>query len=476
MLVVYKSKDLLEYQPIVDWISTYNKKDNLDYVRRVIYYLRWRKITIEELMQSQNEEEFFELFVAEFTAKDRRSYGISITTVVRSFLRFIGCNVKTKHRLKENWYFETDPIMVKFLKLFRAKATKKGANIALNDYCQFRNTTPSKLLEEDSNEVDLMFSLLDFKDYLLQGEEILEQTAWRKVNTIRKFYRNLKQIRIEFDDSVKPKPLKRIYATTREEMITKEEMIKMLEVADVRDSLIILGLWETGLNTSDLTKITYGQLKAFLDLEEPDNVPEGAIFKHIRSKYPIEFFCGIGKQTLKYASLWLKQRTAGVLGAAEKLTDKTIIFSTKIEPYTQPNHRTINNITKRISELAAIRKLVPTDFRNTFYSKLTETGMDKDTREMLMGHTLGIAGHYSISQQDYYLLEYLKYFDICFDLNVSNERILSLEEENKEVKTILNEVTNILEQLGLSLLDPENETTFSREDFLRTLAKLRKMR
>lgn len=475
MWLTMKAKDLLVYDQVKDWMKTYNAKDKMNNIRRIAFYLKWRKITFEELMNSENEEKYFQQMIKEFTDKGSKSYGIAITTVVRSFMRFCGLNVKAKHQLNETWHYENDPIMKKFLKVFRAKATKKSANISLNDYCLYRGLTPSELETENKSEVDLTFILLDFKDDLLSKKNIQEDTAWRKVNTIKKFYRVFKKHRIEFEDSVKYKPTKMLYSDKREEQITKEEMKKMLEVADVRDNMILLALWESGLNSSDLTSITYGQIKQFLNLENPDKVPNCAIFKHVRKKYPIQFFCVLGKQTLKYVSLWLKQRINGLIADKEILTDTSIIFSTKSVPFTKPNSRTINNITKRISELAGIRLFVPSDFRNTFYTKLKETGMDKDTREMLMGHTLGIAGHYIISNEEHYQEEYLKYYDVCFDLTFDNEKIQSLEEENREIKKALKNVSNVLENFFSALTDPEKGTNITREDFEEALRRLRKI-
>ena len=471
-----KAKELLRYEQINDWMKSYNAKDKMNNVRRIAFYLRWRKITFEELMKSKNEEKYFQQMVKEFTNKGSKSYGIAITTVVRSFMRFCGLNVKAKHQLNEIWYFENDSIMKQFLKVFRARATKKSANISLNDYCLFRGLTPSKLEAENTSEVDLTFILLDFKDDLLSKKNIQEDTAWRKVNTVKKFYRVFKKYRIEFEDSVKYKPVKMLYSDKREEQITKVEIKKMLEVADVRDSMILLALWESGLNSSDLISITYGQIKQFLNLENPDKVPDCAVFKHIRKKYPIQFFCVLGKQTLKYVSLWLKQRINGLIANKEILTDNSVVFSTKSVPFTKPNSRTINNITKRISELAGIRLLVPSDFRNTFYTKLKETGMDKDTREMLMGHTLGIAGHYIISNEEHYQEEYLKYYDVCFDLTFDNEKIQSLEEENRGIKKVLKDVSYIIEYLYLAREAKDSDTKLSVEDIDKALKRIREIR
>jgi len=472
-----KANELLHFEQVNEWMKSYNAKDKMNNVRRLSFYLRWRNITFDELMSSKNEEEYFKQMVKEFTEQGSRSYAISITTIIRSFMRFCGLNVKAKHQLNEVWHFDNDPVMKKFLKIYRARSTQKGANIALNDYCLFRELSPSELAAEDKNEVELVFLLLDFKDELISKKEILEQTAWRKVNAIRKFYRVFKQYRIEFEDSVKYKPVKMLYSDKREEQITKEEMSKMLDVADVRDSMILLALWESGLNSGDLASISYGKIKQFLNLENPDDVPECAVFKLIRKKTRIQFRCVMGKQTLKYASLWLKQRAEGLIQglAKEQLTNDSIVFSTKKNPFTKPNYRTINNITKRISQLAGVREFVPTDFRNTFYTKLKETGMDKDTREMFMGHSEGMAYHYNVSNEQHYKEEYLKYYEVCFDLTFANERVKTLEQENVEIKQALKNVSGVLENLYLALADPKGKTKLTKEDLEQALSKIREI-
>ncbi|MHA1367748.1 MAG: tyrosine-type recombinase/integrase, partial [Candidatus Heimdallarchaeota archaeon] len=423
-----KANELVEFEQVKNWMQTYKAKDKMNNVRRLAYYLKWRNITFDELMSSKNEEKYFLKMYNEFAEQGKQKYAITITTIIRSFMRFCGLNVKAKHQLNETWYFIDDQIMKNFLNNYRDKrTTKKIANRAIYDYSLFRQMTLAELVNEQKTEQELMFVLLDFKNYIIEQNNVKEATAWRKISAITKFYRIFKQYRIEFEDSVKPKRIRGVYANKRNEQITKDEMNKLLEVADVRDSMILLGLWESGLNSCDLVTITYGMIKQFLNLENPDNIPDCAIFLHIRRKNNTQFYCVLGKQTLKYASLWLKQRANGLIAEKEKLTNESIVFSTKSVPFTKPNNRTINSLTKRISELADLRKLVPTDFRNTFYTKLLETGMDKDIREMFMGHSLGIAAHYTISNEQHYKEEYLKYYELCFDLTFANERVKTLE-------------------------------------------------
>ena len=446
------------------WLEGLTDKQKANRIHKFNKYLEWRKKTPKEILDTGlKEAEYIEQFKNLYPGEKEKQEQQRRATIVRHFLRFHGIPIarpKT-HGGPRTWYFEDEPFMQKFLGLHRAIGSKKIANRALADYCQFRNLTPTQIIEETSeDEFDMLEVLEDFFKWRLKQSKISEKTTWQKVNLIIRFYRRYKRIKIEFESSEKPRFVKAIYALSRNEPITKVEIQKILEIADTRDSAIILGLWESGLSPADLGSITYKQIKKGLNLEDPEDVPICIIFPHQRKKNKQPFFCALGKQSLKFASLWIKQRTSGVLEASEKLTDQTIVFSTKYPPYKTSSPQVITGTIKKLCRLANIRNLCATDFRNTFNTKLKQTGMDKDDREMLMGHSLGIAEHYDISRKKHYEEEYSKYWKICFDITFEDEKLQSLEEETirtKEELFDLRQTNAILSKLVLKLLKATQE-------------------
>ncbi len=478
VITMIKTKEVQKSKEFQAWISTrkVTEKSKGAIASRIKKYLVWRNLPLEELLKSTNELDYFEKYVDQFKTKTNGKMIYSFLSTVRAFLSFHGLKVGTIYRSREVWHFSEDEIMQQYIRLSRAKATKKFANKNLADYCNFRKKTPTELTQEETNEIELRNVLLDYRDYLLEQNSITEAYAWRKVNGIIRFYRRFKQIRVEFEQSEKPCIVKTIYAESREDMITKEEIQKLLNVADVRDKALILMFWESGLNPIDITNITYGKLKPFLNLDDPYNVPDFAVFKHIRQKYPIEHYIVISKQTLTYISLWLNHRATGLLSEQEIITKDSIIFSTKKTPYRKPYSSAFYHAAKNLSIRANIRKLVPKDFRDTFNTKLKKSGMDYLDREMLMGHSLGVSGHYEISDKEYYLEEYQKHWAVCFDLSYSNEKVKSLEEENREIKAALRNVSSVLENLYLALTDPAGKTTLTKEDLEKAISKIREIR
>jgi len=445
------------------WLETIKKEQRANRIFKFNKYLEWRGITVQELLQSGvNEAAYIEDFKNDFANDKEKMEKQRRATIVRSFLRFHKIPIaRPPTNNPRVWYFEDDPYMQKFLKIYRNIGTKKVANRSLADYCNWREITPSQIIEETTeDEYDMLEVLIDFFNWRMKQSDINEKTTWTKINYIIRFYRRFKRIRIEFEQSEKPRYPKGIYALNRKESITKDEMKALLEIADTRDSAILLGLWESGLSPSDLGTITYAQIKKGLNLKKPDEVAACVIFPHSRKKNQQGFFCALGKQSLKFASLWLKQRTSGVLEQSEKLTDQTIVFSTKYPPYKNTSAATISGTIKKICKLAGVRSLSAADYRNTFNTKLKQVGMDKDDREMFMGHALGIAGHYDISRKEHYETEYLKYWRICFDITFDDEKMRSLEDETLKTKEELFELRQsnaILSKLVLKLLKSQQE-------------------
>ena len=419
------------------WLEGLTDKQKANRIHKFNKYLEWRKKTPKEILDSGLQEaEHLEQFKNLYPGEKKKQEQQRRATLVRQFLRFHGIPIERPTTNKPRiWYYEDDPYMQKFLNLHRATGSKKIANRALADYCKWRGLTPTQIVEETSeDEFDLLEVLENFFRWRLKQSKINEKTTWAKVNLIIRFYRRYKRIKIEFESSEKPRSVKGLYALSRKAAITKEEVQKILEIADTRDSAIILGLWESGLSPADLGTINYEQIKEGLNLEDPNNVPTCIIFPHQRKKNKQPFFCALGKQSLRFASLWLKQRTSGVLEASEQISNKTIVFSTKYPPYKTSTPQVITNTIKKLSRLADVRSFCSTDFRNTFNTKLKQTGMDKDDREMLMGHSLGIAEHYDISRKQHYEEEYSKYWRICFDITFEDEKLQSLEEATIKTK------------------------------------------
>jgi len=449
---------------ISTWLEGLTDKQKSVKVHKLNRYLEWRKKTPKEILDAGLAEvNFIEQYKNLYpdNEKDSREQQRR-STIVRQFLRFHKIPIdRPSTNLPRIWYYEDDTYMEKFLKLHRTIGSKKIANRALADYCNWQKKTPTQLIEEDTRDAyDLLEVLEGFYNWRLNQSKISEKTTWAKVNLIIRFYRRFKRLRIEFESGEKPRITKSLYSLQRNESITKEEMRKLLEVADTRDSAIILGLWESGLSPADLGSITYEQIQDGINLVDPEDVPTCVIFPHRRKKNKQPFFCALGKQALKFVSLWLKQRTSGVLETSERLTDQSIVFSTKYPPYKTSSSPVIAQTVKKICKLTGIRELSTSDFRNTFNTKLKQTGMDKDDREMFMGHSLGIADHYDISRKQHYQEEYSKYWRLCFDLTFEDEKMKSLEEESlktREELFNLRETNTTLSKLVLKMLKAAQE-------------------
>jgi len=455
------NKELINNPILVDFYKS-KKNNSTSYVKNfasiINHYLKWRQITIEELIElGINESPFLTQFINDNSLDSKKRTRETIVSSVRQLMRFHKIPIVAERKRKDKiWYYDEDDTMNDFLDLHihSSDSTKKKINRAIKDYCEFREKTPTELIEEQIDVKIIKKHLRGFFKWKKENfratkgqEEISNQYIWQIILIIKRFYEEFFELHFVFKEYEKP-TIDR--TPKRQETITKDEMRELLAIADVRDSMILYGLWESGLSPVDLTSITYGKIKQFLNIGNPEDVPECAAFWHQRQKTKRKnsrFVCVLGKQTLKYVSMWLQLRTKNArYGYFEKITDDSIIFSTKSMPFKRSKHVPMNclyNICKQLDT----DTITPGRFRNNFNTRLTEAGLDYLIREMFMGHSLGIAGHYTHLQLDFYIKEYLKHYPRCFDLTIEDEKYKELEEENLQIKDAIRDIGSVLEGL-----------------------------
>lgn len=245
-----KLKEYIE-NPILDefFKSRKNVSDKYSstFTSSILNYLRWRKISLEELLKSgKNEEEFLGQFVEKSLQPENIRSRRNIASSIRRLLRFHKIEIVTPETKRtETWYYVDDPKMKDFLEihLHSSKQTKKMINRALADFCDFRKKTPSELIEEEPTVKQIKQHLRKFFSWKkerfqsVEGKkEVSDRFVWHKVLLIKRFYEEYLDVLFKFKEYEKPiigedsKP---------QETLTKEQMKKILLVADVRDSMIL---------------------------------------------------------------------------------------------------------------------------------------------------------------------------------------------------------------------------------------------
>ena len=432
-------------------IDEYITTKNTDNARRayksiINSYLNWRKISLDELIKNDLEEEnHFEKYLADSSVNVILATRKIHISVVKGFLIYCGVKFKRYSRKKKPYYYEDDPVMQDFLILTgSAEITKRGANRHLYMYCEFRKKTPTELIEELATitKPKLRVHLKQFYD------NMTVQTKRNILSRIIRFYRIMADYHIDLPNLRSPKKTKLLM--NQKQLVDKEIVKELLKVSDLRDSMIVLTCFESGLNPVDLVVFNYGDLKPFLNLEEPKEINDVAVIPRIRSKTNYEFLACFGSQSLQYMSAWLKVVKKNLKNWKQELTDDFPIFCQKHAPHQRLNNYSISNILKLVSDQAGLEPLLTNDFRKGFNTR-TKPYLKHYDKALFMGHAGGIERHYDVSSLEYYTDEYRKAWKILFDLTFDDIKLGKLEDKMTEQELLIQDLTKTIEKQNQAL-------------------------
>ena len=225
---------------------------------------------------------------------------------------------------------------------------------------------------------------------------------------------------------------------------TTEEIAKMLEVSDERARAIVLLLASTGI-----------RIRAIIDLKLEDliTVPDYKLYQvKVYSDTNQRYLTFTTPEAAKAIDVYLKYRerygerlthksplrdqfnredVASIhdakpvkLRTVERLVSRTVKKS---------GIRTVERITELHSEKGKIRKNVKltAGFRKFFDTQLIYAKVEPRTKELFMGHSIGLDDHYFTPVDSYILQEYLKAVDYL-TINEENRLRLKLDEITKK--------------------------------------------
>jgi integrase/recombinase XerD len=233
-----------------------------------------------------------------------------------------------------------------------------------------------------------------------------------------------------------------------------EEIRKMLEVSDEKVRAILLLLASTGMRIRAVVDLT---------LQDIQEIPEFKLYKvTVYSDSKERYFTFTTPEAAKAITIYLDYRKR----YGEKLTSGTPVFRDQFDrndPASVHNVkpmklrtierlisrsleksgiRTVERIIENNSEKGKIRKNVrlTAGFRKFFDTQLIYAKVEPRTKELFMGHNIGLDNHYFTPGEDFVLGEYLK--------AVNN---LTINEENRLRKEIadLARKNNVLEDMEI---------------------------
>ena len=429
----------------------------------ILSYLEWRGISVEELLESGlQEKKYFDEYVEDNSTNVKRKTRAARLTMVKKLLRFYDIPFPKWLKERKELPYQDDEAMIEFLTHSGTKPnTKKACNLKLRKYCEFRNMSPTELLNEAKTitKQKLRLKIKEFYDSL-QGS-VKRETA----NTVIRFYRYLTT---RFEDLIVPsiskqKTKKRGFNFDKK-IVDKEVVRKLLEGADLRDSMMIMALFESGINPVDLSILNYGQLKQHLNLDNPDSIDDVALIEHEREKNDIPFLACFGKQTLKLMSRWLRYVQKELETVGKTISDKSPIITMKRFPFERLEKLNFYFTVRNVSTKVGLEDyFTPADFRNSFNTRLKPVLQWFD-KELFMGHSGGIERAYDISDLEYFTNEYRKAWEQLFDLTHDDVEYAKLNEKQNDQDKTIRHLTNKNNELEEQLQKLEKKLKFVQED------------
>jgi integrase len=339
----------------------------------------------------------------------------------------------------------------KFIEGLKSPVTKAAYSYALQKYMNYLNIfNPDDLLIQQENPKIIQDQIIEYMIQLKNPPHSLRYaTRSQYLAAIITFY----------DLNDVPLSKKKIYRYLGEEErpienrgYTTDEISKILEVSDEKAKAIILLLASTGM-----------RIRAIIDLKIEDlvMVPDYYLYQvRVYSNSKQRYLTFTTPEAAKAIDVYLRYRER----YGERLMPKSRLFRDQFDredvvsihdvrplklrtverlisrTVEKSGIRTVERIKELHSEKGRIRKNVKltAGFRKFFDTQLIYARVEPRTKEIFMGHSIGLDDHYFTPGDTYVLREYLKAVD-NLTINEENRLRIKVEELTKkknEVETM----------------------------------------
>ena len=154
-----------------------------------------------------------------------------------------------------------------WLESLRSKGTKKVYSIHLSLFCKFHNVTPDRLLELNDSVGQIKTMILD---YIIQLKKVAKKSAGKptkgqiSVNSIKLYLNGIKSF-FEFNEITLPwNKITKFYpdvVSNSYRSYTKDEITKLLAVADPRDRCVILLMASSGIRVGAIPSLKINSIR-----------------------------------------------------------------------------------------------------------------------------------------------------------------------------------------------------------------------
>ena len=333
-----------------------------------------------------------------------------------------------------------------WLESIKSKSTLYAYTTHLSLFCKFHNMNPDQLIQLNNSVGQLKTMILN---YIIHLKKIAKQSAGKprkgelSVNSVKLYLTGVKSF-LEFNEIPLPwKKIAKLYpddVTNSYRSYTKEEIIKLLSVADPRDRCVILLMASSGIRVGAIQTLKVKSVKR-LDNEV------GMITVYPESKDSVyaalvtpEFLISLDEY-LKYR----KSQGEKITAESWLIRDKFATFSKKTNKPIPPSVKSINKQMRFLVRKAGLsfEELQPDQsLRKFFNTALMNSDVAYTFKELLMGHSVKLDNVYydkdNEKSQQKILLEYMKAIDA---LTIKDEyrlrkQIVEFEEKLKDVPRV----------------------------------------
>jgi integrase len=378
-----------------------------------------------------------------------------------------------------------------WLESFKSQSTKKSYKIHLLMFCKYHNTDPDSLVQLKADQIKNMVI-----EYIVQLKKVAKQYVSKAkrgeicVNSIKTYVMGIQSF-LEFHEIALPwKKISRFYPpeiANNLRAYTKEEIIKILSVADLRDRCIILLMISTGIRVGAVKSL---KLKHLKKLKEEI----GILTVYAESKND-RYNALVTPECIAAIDDYLQFRKK----QCEKITDDSYIIRDKFATFSKRTNiakplseNTINKQMKYLLMKAGLsyEELQPDhSLRRFFNTALMNSDVTYSFKELMMGHSVKLDNVYydkdNEKSREKILLEYMKAIDA---LTINDEyrlkkKIAEYEEKLKDVPKIeqleshlankILEQEAIKKQLEKLRTDKEKETQMMQQKYEQDMKAMR---
>jgi integrase len=326
-----------------------------------------------------------------------------------------------------------------WLESFKSQSTKKSYKIHLLMFCKHYNIDPDSLVRLKADQIKNMVV-----EYVIQLKKVAKKYVSKAkrgeicVNSIKTYMMGIQSF-LEFHEIALPwKKISKFYPADIANNLrayTKEEIIKILSVADLRDRCVILLMISTGIRVGAIKSLRIKHLKKLKE-------EIGILTVYAESKDD-KYNTLITPECIAAIEDYLQYRKK----QCEKITDDSYIIRDKFATFSKKTNRskplsenTINKQMKHLLRKAGLsyEELQPDHSLRRFFN----TAVTYSFKELMMGHSVKLDNVYydkdNEKSQQKILLEYMKAIDA---LTINDEyrlkkKIVEYEEKLKDVPKI----------------------------------------